>query len=63
MNYIYGMRLRGYAPLCQPKNGFVERRDSNKYHDILVYSRELTAEEFRAYELDFIGKETNGRLL
>lgn len=57
MNYIYGMRLRGFAPLCQPKNGLVERRDSNEYHDILVYNRELTAEELRAYELDYIGVE------
>lgn len=54
MNYIYGMRLRGFAPLCQPKDGFVERRDSVKYHDILVYNRELTTEELRTYELDFI---------
>ena len=63
MNYIYGMRLRGFAPLCQPKDGFVERRDSNKYHDILVYNRRLTEEELRAYELDYIGEETSDRLL
>lgn len=63
MNYIYGMRLRGFAPLCQPKDGFVERRDSTKYHDILVYNRELTAEELRAYELDYIGEGTDGGLL
>ena len=58
-HYIYGMRLRGFAPLCQPKEGFVERRDSpvSKYHDILVYDRELTLGELLAYELDFVGAE------
>ena len=52
--FEYGMRLRGFAPLCQPMNGFVERKDdkSGKYHDILVYDRELTNEELRDYELD-----------
>lgn len=63
MNYIYGMLLRGYAPLCQPKDGFVERRDSTKYHDVLVYNRELTVGELMAYMLDYIWEETDGRLL
>ena len=59
MKYIYGMRLRGFAPLCQPKDGFVERRDNvgMKYHDLIVYNRQLTVEELRAYELDFVGTE------
>lgn len=60
MNYIYGMRLRGFSPFCQPKDGFVERRDSTKYHDLIVYNRKLTDEELWAYELDFIGAETDG---
>lgn len=56
LHYIYGMRLRGFSPLCQPKDGLVERRDSHgKYHDLLVYNRQLTAEELRMYELDFVG--------
>lgn len=52
--YTYGMRLRGFSPGCQPKNGLIERRDdpSGKYWDILVYSRELTDEEVKDYELD-----------
>lgn len=62
MNYIYGMRLRGFAPLCQPKDGFVERRNSNKYHDILVYNRKLTNDELRAYELDFICAENQSEI-
>lgn len=54
--YTYGMRLRGFSPGCQPKNGLIERKDdpSGKYWDILVYSRELTDEEVKSYELDRI---------
>lgn len=54
--YTYGMRLRGFSPGCQPKGGLVERRDdpSGKYWDLLVYSRELTDEEVKSYELDRI---------
>ena len=55
--YVYGMRLRGFSPMCQPKEGFVERRDdtTGKYHDIIVYDRKLTEEEIRDYELDRVG--------
>lgn len=54
MEYRYGMRLRGFAPMCQPKEGFVRREDdlTGKYYDILVYDRELTDKEVRNYELD-----------
>lgn len=57
--YRYGMRLRGFAPMCQPKKGFVERLDDTKkrYHDILVYDRMLTDKELRDYELDYLGRE------
>ena len=54
MKYVYGMRLRGFAPLCQPKDGFVERRNSTTYRDLIVYDRKLTEKEMRDYELDFI---------
>lgn len=55
--FYYGMRLRGFAPMCQPMNGFVERQDdtTGRYHDILVYNRQLTSGEVRGYELDFLG--------
>lgn len=55
--YKYGMRLRGFAPMCQPKEGFYERQDdmSGKYYDILIYDRELTDKELKDYELDYIG--------
>lgn len=58
MMFLYGMRLRGFSPGCQPKEGLVERQDdvTGKYYDILVYNRELTTEELKNYELDFIGR-------
>jgi hypothetical protein len=58
--YTYGMRLRGFSPGCQPKDGLIERRDdkSGLYYDVLVYERELTAKELDYYELDFLGEES-----
>ena len=58
MMFLYGMRLRGFSPGCQPKDGLVERQDdvTGKYHDILVYNRELTEDELKNFELDFIGR-------
>lgn len=57
IGHLYGMRLRGFAPLCQPKEGFIRRVDdtTGKYHDMLVYERRLTDHELEAYELDYIG--------
>lgn len=57
--YIYGMRLRGYSPGCQPMTGLVERRDDPKgrYHDLLVYDRILSEKEKRDYELDYLQSE------
>ena len=57
--YVYGMRLRGFSPGCQPKDGFLERRDSNlkQYWDILVYERKLTGREMNQYSLDYLGME------
>ena len=51
--YRYGMRLRGYSPGAQPK-GVLRREDdtSSKYHDIIVYGRQLSADEIASYELD-----------
>ena len=54
--YMYGMRLRGFAPGCQPMQGFLRRYDDPKgrYHDLLVYDRQLTSKELDDYELDFL---------
>ena len=56
--YKYGMRLRGFAPACQPMNGLVGREDdlTGKYHDVLLYNRQLTEQEIRKYELDYLGE-------
>ena len=56
MTRKYGMRLRGFAPLCQPKEGLLAREDdpSGRYHDIIVYDRKLTKKEISDYELDEI---------
>ncbi|MCR5669651.1 MAG: hypothetical protein K6G10_01480 [Butyrivibrio sp.] len=51
MEYAYGMRLRGFSPGCQPMEGFVERRDSDKFWDVIVYNRHLTDDEIRHYSL------------
>lgn len=63
--WLYGMRLRGFAPSCQPSKGFVEcMADDDKkelfgdivdrYHDVLVYNRKLDDSELYDYELDYI---------
>ena len=54
--YMYGMRLRGFSIGCQPMSGLVERHDdeTGKYHDVLVYNRQLTEEEVKSYELEYI---------
>lgn len=56
--YWYGMRLRGFSPGCQPMDGLGSVMKGNeKYHNILIYNRELTDEEIRGYELDRIPEE------
>lgn len=60
--YLYGMRLRPFGIACQPKDGFVERRDdsSNLFWDLLVYDRELTSKEMDDYDLKYLGVEEDG---
>ena len=52
--FYYGMRLRGFSPGCQPKDGFLRQEDdpTGKYHDIIVYDRRLSEDEIRHYDLD-----------
>lgn len=62
--YYYGMRLRGFAPGCQPKDGLIGRMSDKdkkiiediavRYHDVLGYGRKLTEKELEDYELDFL---------
>lgn len=60
MEYKYGMRLRGFSPMCQPKDGFIRREDdpTGEYYDIIVYDRELSNKEVIDYELDKMEEET-----
>ena len=58
--YRYGMRLRGFSPGCQPKEGFLNREDStdSRYYDVLMYNRKLTDKEVADYELDMLSGDT-----
>ena len=65
--YLYGMRLRGFSPGCQPRDGFVEcitetsenhelwQKFFERYYDLLIYDRELSETELKEYELDYLG--------
>lgn len=64
--FYYGMRLRGFSPGAQPRDGLIECLDDSKkawsmvrpngrpYHDVLVYNRPLSKKELEDYELDYI---------
>lgn len=56
--YTYGMRLRGFSIGCQPMDGYVTHDDDllNEYHNIIYYSRKLSENECRSYDLDYLGK-------
>ncbi len=56
--YKYGMRLRGFSPMCQPMAGLVSAEEGDrKYYNYLYYERKLTDKEVRDYELDLIEEE------
>ena len=56
--YKYGMRLRGFSPMCQPMNGLDHAAEGDrKYYNYLYYNRKLSDKETRDYELDYIGEE------
>lgn len=50
----YGMRLRGFSIGTQPMSGLqrAEEDPAGRYHNILVYNRNLTKKEQEEYELD-----------
>lgn len=54
--YVYGMKSRGFSPGCQPTDGLLESETDpmDDYWDLLFYSRKLSREEEKAYDLDFI---------
>lgn len=57
--YQYGMRKKEYAKgteMPKPYAVLPKRTKSTRYKDIIVYERELTADECQQYDLDFLGK-------
>lgn len=58
--FKYGMRLRGIGIGCQP-GGIKYWEDTDKtetgYWSYVYYDRQLTKEEVKKYELDFIEKK------
>lgn len=51
--YVYGMKYRGFAPMCQPMRGYVGHTQDPKgrYYNLLAYDRPLSDDEVRDYEL------------
>lgn len=59
LNYVYGMRLRGFSIGTFPKDGFVCRLDKKEdanYWDYIAYNRPLLLSEIEDYGLDFYGR-------
>lgn len=55
--YKYGMRNRGFAPMCQPMSGLISAQDGDReYYSYLYYERRLTDKETKEYELDYLGE-------
>ena len=56
--YKYGMRLRGFSPMCQPMAGLVSAEEGDRnYYSYLYYERKLTDKEAEGYDLDYLGEE------
>jgi len=53
MTYKYGMKYRPFGIGCQPK-GQIDVIESDEYYDVVVYDRELAAEEITQFELVII---------
>lgn len=63
--YLYGMRLRGFSPGCQPMDGYLDRLSDSitkrtRYHDLLLYDRRLTEEECDEFGLDPVAAAERG---
>lgn len=49
------MKLRGFAPGCQPMEGLVSWGDmepGDPFHSVLLYRRRLTEDEVNQYDLE-----------
>ncbi len=56
--YKYGMKLRECGPGCQPK-GFIkcENLENADYYSFIWYDKQLSEDEMKQYDLDYIGKD------
>ena len=62
IQYIYGMKYRGFAPMCQPMDGLIMWSDSpedwvddpQRYYCVLFYNHRLSDKEVSDYELEFV---------
>ena len=57
--FYYGMRLRGFSVGCQPMENLRGRVDvtTDRYHDVIAYSRKLSENDLYKYDLDDVTKE------
>lgn len=55
--YKYGMRLRPAMPGAQPRDFEKFDESDKRYWNVLYYKRQLTQEEMKAYDLDYLGEE------
>lgn len=55
--FKYGMRLRGFSPGAQPKEGWLDAEVDplDEYWNVIVYNRPLTEKEIKEYDLDYLG--------
>lgn len=55
--FKYGMRVRGFAPGAQPKEGWLDAEVDplDEYWNVIVYNRPLTEKEIKEYDLDYLG--------
>ena len=59
--YQYGMIKKPFGYGCQPEQGLyavLPPRNSpfSKYYDVVVYDRQLTEDECRVFELQYLGE-------
>ena len=66
MRYIYGLRFRPFGIGTAPR-GQIEVIEGKKigrkrYYDFVIYDKQLSEEEVKKYELDFIGDEEANKI-
>lgn len=54
--FVYGMKLRGFSPGCQPMAGLVKYAPdpTGRFYDLLFYTYLLSADDMAQYDLVFL---------